>query len=111
MRTLEEYRGETFLMEPPQGKERAGHIPGAVHIEHTLTPNEYGTFKSVDELRSLYGNQGIAADKSIFPYCAIGARSAYTCFVLKYLLGHPNVRNDDGSWNEWSRYPGAPPIA
>ncbi|WP_323374523.1 rhodanese-like domain-containing protein [Nostoc commune] len=23
-------------------------------------------------------------------------------FLLKYLLGYPNVRNYDGSWNEWS---------
>ncbi|MEO0934399.1 MAG: rhodanese-like domain-containing protein, partial [Cyanobacteria bacterium J06641_2] len=29
--------------------------------------------------------------------------SAHTWFVLKYLLGYPNVFNYDGSWNEWSR--------
>ncbi|WP_404791246.1 rhodanese-like domain-containing protein [Altericista sp. CCNU0014] len=33
---------------------------------------------------------------------------AYAWFVLKYLLGYPNVRNYDGSWNEWSRLPHAP---
>ncbi|MDY7022912.1 MAG: sulfurtransferase, partial [Cyanobacteriota bacterium] len=26
-------------------------------------------------------------------------------FVLKYLLGYQNVRNYDGSWNEWSQLP------
>ena len=30
----------------------------------------------------------------------IGKRSSQTRFVLKYLLGYPNVRNDDGSWTE-----------
>ncbi|MEM9503207.1 MAG: sulfurtransferase, partial [Cyanobacteria bacterium P01_E01_bin.43] len=27
---------------------------------------------------------------------------------LTYLLGYPQVRNYDGSWNEWSRLPHAP---
>ena len=108
VRTPEEYRGEVFFMKPPEGKERGGHIPGAVHIEHTQTLNEDGTFKSAQELHSLYGSHGITADKQVFPYCAIGGRSGYTWFVLKYLLGYPNVRNYDGSWNEWSRLPDAP---
>ncbi len=33
--------------------------------------------------------------------CRIGERSSHTWFVLKYLLGYPNVRNYDGSWTEW----------
>ncbi|MEM9450010.1 MAG: sulfurtransferase [Cyanobacteria bacterium P01_E01_bin.6] len=108
VRTLEEYRGEIFMMKPPEGAERGGHIPGAVHLAHTLTLNEDGTFKSAEELGTLYRSQGITPDKTIFPYCAIGARSACIWFVLKYLLGYPTVRNYDGSWNEWSRLPTAP---
>ncbi|MGH2415544.1 MAG: sulfurtransferase, partial [Microcystaceae cyanobacterium] len=107
VRTPQEYRGEVFMMKPPEGSERGGHIPGAVHLEHTLTLNEDGTFKSVEELQALYSSRGITDDKEVFPYCAIGGRSAYTWFVLKYLLGYPNVRNYDGSWNEWSRLPHA----
>ncbi|WP_228054957.1 sulfurtransferase [Gloeocapsopsis crepidinum] len=100
VRTSPEYRGEIFMMQPPEGTERGGHIPGAVHLEHTLMLNEDGTFKSVEELHALYTSQGITPDKEVFPYCAIGGRSAYTWFVLKYLLGYPHVRNYDGSWNE-----------
>lgn len=103
VRTPQEYTGEWFFDQPPQGTQRAGHIPGAVHIDHLLTLNQDGTFKSIDELQALYSSKGITADKEIFPYCAIGGRSGYTWFVLKYLLGYPNVRNYDGSWNEWSR--------
>ena len=105
VRTLQEYRGEEFLMKPPVGKERAGHIPGSVHVEHILTLNEDGTFKSFDELKALYSSKGITPDKEVFPYCAVGGRSGYIWFVLKYLLGYPKVRNYDGSWNEWSRLP------
>lgn len=108
VRTLPEYQGEYFLMKPPEETERAGHIPGAVHMEHTLTLNEDETFKSMSELQELLTSRGITPDKEIFAYCAIGGRSAYTWFVLKHLLGYPNVRNYDGSWNEWSRLPDAP---
>mgnify|MGYP000143717646 FL=1 len=104
-RTPQEYRGEIFMMKPPEGTERAGHIPGAINIEHILALNEDGTFKSVAALNALYKARGITADKEVFTYCAIGARSACTWFVLKYLLGYPHVRNYDGSWNEWSRLP------
>jgi thiosulfate/3-mercaptopyruvate sulfurtransferase len=108
VRTLPEYRGDVFMMKPPEGSERGGHIPGAVNIENILTLNEDGTFKSAEELTTLFSSHGITADKEIFPYCAVGARSAGIWFVLKYLLGYPNVRNYDGSWNEWSRLPNIP---
>ncbi|MBD2446492.1 sulfurtransferase [Nostoc sp. FACHB-152] len=103
VRTLQEYSGEWFFDQPPKAGERTGHIPGAVHLEHTLTFNEDGTFKSFNELKNLYTSKGVTAEKEVFPYCTIGGRSGYVWFVLKYLLGYPNVRNYDGSWNEWSR--------
>ncbi len=102
VRTLAEYRGDVYLIKPPEKTERAGHIPGAVHLEHILTLNDDGTFKSFNELQALFRSKGITPDKEIFPYCAVGGRSAYIWFVLKYLLGYPHVRNYDGSWNEWS---------
>ncbi len=108
VRTLQEYGGDCFFDQPPTDGQRAGHIPGAVHLEHLETLNSDQTFKSFDELQALYSRKGITAEKQIFPYCAIGGRSGYVWFVLKYLLGYPNVRNYDGSWNEWSRLPDAP---
>lgn len=104
VRTVQEYAGEVFMMKPPEGKERAGHLPGAVHIEHLLTLNEDGTFKSREALQGLFSSRDVTADKDVFPYCAIGGRSACVWFVLKYLLGYSKVRNYDGSWNEWSRF-------
>lgn len=103
VRTPQEYSGEWFFDQPAKENERTGHIPGAINVEHLLTFNEDGTFKSFTELKNLYTSQGITPDKEVFPYCAIGGRSGYTWFVLKYLLGYPHVRNYDGSWNEWSR--------
>lgn len=108
VRTLPEYQGRIFLMKPPKSTERAGHIPGAIHLEHTLMLNDDGTFKSVEELQVLFHERGITADRDVFPYCAIGGRSACVWFVLTYLLGYPSVRNYDGSWNEWGRLPHTP---
>jgi thiosulfate/3-mercaptopyruvate sulfurtransferase len=105
VRTLAEYQGDMYLMKPPEATERAGHIPSAIHLEHILTLNDDGTFKSFDELQSLFSSKGINPDREVFPYCAVGGRSAYIWFVLKYLLGYPHVRNYDGSWNEWSNLP------
>lgn len=105
VRTAQEYQGEWFFDKPPEATETAGHIPSAVHIEHLQTFQEDGTFKSIDELQALYERHGITANQNIITYCAIGGRSGCIWFVLKYLLGYQNVRNYDGSWNEWSQLP------
>jgi thiosulfate/3-mercaptopyruvate sulfurtransferase len=86
---------------PQEGAQRGGHIPGAKNIPWATAVREDGTFKSADELRDIYGGKGISPDKDVVAYCRIGERSSHTWFVLKYLLGYPNVRNYDGSWTEW----------
>jgi thiosulfate/3-mercaptopyruvate sulfurtransferase len=108
VRTPQEYRGEIYLQAPPQGDEIAGHIPGAVNIYYELAHNEDGTFKSASELQKIYSDLDFSGSRLIIPYCAVGGRSAHTWFILKYLLGYPEVKNYDGSWNEWSRLAGAP---
>jgi thiosulfate/3-mercaptopyruvate sulfurtransferase len=101
VRTPQEYSGEWFTMEPPSGTERAGHIPGAVHLYYEEAHQEDETFKPVEELKALYDSKGITGDKAVITYCAVGMRAAHTWFVLRYLLGHQNVRNYDASWSEW----------
>jgi thiosulfate/3-mercaptopyruvate sulfurtransferase len=103
VRTPQEYSGELFMMHPPKENERGGHIPGAINFYYELAHHEDGTFKSAGELKAIYGSHGVTPDKLIIPYCAVGGRSAHTWFILKYLLGYSNVKNYDGSWNEWSR--------
>src|SRR5438876_9222723 len=38
----------------------------------------------------------LAPSTTLFPYTTL-----FRSFVLKYLLGYPDVRNYDGSWTEW----------
>ena len=108
VRTPEEYRGELFLLEPPQGTERGGHVPGATYLYYEDALNEDATFKSADDLAALYESQGVTADKETITYCAVGIRSAHTWFVLTQLLGYPQVRSFDASWNLWGRLPDTP---
>ena len=70
--------------------------------------NEDGTFKSYDDLKALYGDEGVDGSKPTIAYCRIGERSSHTWFVLRYLLGFDHVRNYDGSWTEWGNLVGAP---
>ena len=76
----------------------------------STAPNneEDGTFKGADELQALYQSAGITGDRPIITYCRIGERSSHSWFVLKYLLGHENTRNYDGSWTEWGNLVAAP---
>ena len=88
---------------------RGGHIAGAVSIPWGTAVNpENGTFKSADELISLYQGKGITPDKDIIAYCRIGERSAHTWFVLHQILGQNNVKNYDGSWTEYGSLVGVP---
>jgi thiosulfate/3-mercaptopyruvate sulfurtransferase len=113
VRSPQEYTGELLhaVGYPQEGAQRAGHIKGAQNIPWGSAVNEDGTFKSADELRALYGSKGITADKPVIAYCRIGERSSHTWFVLRELLGYPDVRNYDGSWTEWGSLVGAPNAA
>ncbi len=111
VRSPKEYSGELTHMPnyPQEGATRGGHIPGAVSIPWAQAVNEAdATFKTAEELKSLYEGKNIKSDSEIIAYCRIGERSSLTWFVLKYLLGYPTVKNYDGSWTEWGNLVDAP---
>jgi thiosulfate/3-mercaptopyruvate sulfurtransferase len=109
VRSPAEFTGEVIA--PPgmtETAQRGGHIPGAKSVPWAKAVAEDGTFKSTEELRALYAGAGVTADKPTVAYCRIGERSSHTWFVLKYLLGYPDVRNYDGSWTEYGSMVGVP---
>jgi len=109
VRSPAEFSGEVIA--PPgmtETAQRGGHIPGAASIPWSKAVAEDGTFKTADELKALYEGAGVTADKPTIAYCRIGERSSHSWFVLKYLLGYPDVRNYDGSWTEWGSMVGVP---
>lgn len=111
VRSPKEYSGELLHMPnyPQEGATRGGHIPGAASIPWAQAVNEAdSTFKTAEELKTLYEGKNIKPDGEIIAYCRIGERSSLTWFVLKYLLGYPTVKNYDGSWTEWGNLVDAP---
>ncbi len=86
---------------PTEHAQRGGHIPGAKNIPWAQAVQDDGTFKPREALDELYGSKGLSPKQSVITYCRIGERSSHSWFVLKYLLGYPDVRNYDGSWTEW----------
>ena len=110
VRSPDEYIGRIIApLGMSETAQRGGHIPGARNVPWSQAVNEDGTFRSVEELKTLYDGKGISPDlKVVVTYCRIGERSSHSWFVLKYLLGYPDVRNYDGSWTEWGNLINAP---
>lgn len=111
VRSPQEFTGERLHMPdfPNEGALRGGHIKNARSVPWARAVCEDGTFKSADDLKAIYeGEAGLDRSDDVVVYCRIGERSSHTWFVLKHLLGYPNVRNYDGSWTEWGNSVGAP---
>jgi thiosulfate/3-mercaptopyruvate sulfurtransferase len=112
VRSPDEYAGR--LLAPPhlpqESAQRGGHVPTAANVPWSKAANEDGTFKSQDELKSLYSSAGVDFGTDTIAYCRIGERSAHTWFVLHELLEQPNVKNYDGSWTEYGSLVGVPVV-
>jgi len=93
-RSRGEYRGRDAT------SSRAGHIPGAVHLEWKEVLDEGNHFLSPDRLRRQFGKLGVEPGATIVPYCQSGARSSVMTFALS-LAGYPTVRHYYGGWLDW----------
>jgi thiosulfate/3-mercaptopyruvate sulfurtransferase len=53
-----------------RGNRRAGHVPGAVHLEwlNFVTDDDYRTIKPASELRVLLEERGVTPDKQVITY-------------------------------------------
>lgn len=110
VRSPDEFSGKLLAPAhlPQEQSQRAGHIPTAKNVPWSKAANDDGTFKSDDELKTLYSEAGVDWGKDTIAYCRIGERSAHTWFVLHELLGGKNVKNYDGSWTEYGSLVGVP---
>ena len=94
----DEYIGENNS----DNNKRVGHIPGALDLGYQVTNyNDDGTLKPADALKAAYEAKGVTKDKEVITYCQGGIKAANAFFVLKHVLGYPNVKNYVGSWGEW----------
>lgn len=85
----------------------AGRIPGAKNRPWKKDVAD-GSFRPAAEIRAELEAAGISWEKPVVVYCNSGHQASEGFYMLKYKLGHPDVRLYDGSWLEWSMTPGAP---
>lgn len=97
-----EYEGQVKY-----GESRAGHIPGAHHLEWRALFDGNGDLRSDDELRRLLADFGATKESPIVAYCTGGVRSGFVYAALRH-LGFAKVQNYDGSMWDWTRDPDLP---
>jgi len=112
VRSPEEYAGERVmeLGKFDHGAERAGRIPGAVHLYYKNLLNSDDSYKSPDDLARIFARVGVTRDGAdeVVVYCRLSHRATLTWVALTRLLGRKNVRIYDGSWTEWGSIVGFP---
>ena len=110
VRSPDEFSGKILAPAhlPQEMAQKGGHVPTAKNIPWSKAANEDGTFKTDEQLAALYDEQGYDDNKATIAYCRIGERSSHTWFVLRELLGKPDVKNYDGSWVEYGSLVGVP---
>ena len=86
---------------------RAGHIPGAAHLDWAEVLRDKAgdhRLRSPDALRALFADHGVGDETPVVTYCQSGTRSAAVYFALHQLGFRPDeMLNYDGSWAEYSR--------
>ncbi len=110
VRSPDEFSGKLLAPAhlPQEQSQVPGHIPGALNVPWAKVANEDGTFKTEEEIKELYSDEGLDEAKSTIAYCRIGERSSIAWFALHELLGYDAVKNYDGSWTEYGSLVGVP---
>jgi thiosulfate/3-mercaptopyruvate sulfurtransferase len=86
---------------------RGGHIPGAINVPRELFFAPEGGFLPLEEIRRRVHEHGLRFDRRTVAYCNGGVAATVVLFNL-VRLGHTNIANYDGSWNEWGSRPELP---
>jgi thiosulfate/3-mercaptopyruvate sulfurtransferase len=92
------YRGEMAMYERP------GHIPGAVNVPVFSALNETGSYRSLDELASIFEGD---RDGRAITYCGGGIAASSNAFVMTR-LGFTDVALYAASLQEWTADPDLP---
>jgi len=84
----------------PRPESRSGRIPGSFNVPFNNLINVDGTYKSHDELKSIFEENKIDLSKPIITSCGSGITACVLIFALE-LIGKNNTALYDGSWTEW----------
>ena len=86
----------------PSRRYRAGHLAGAqsFYWQEALVSEKEPLLKSPQQLRHLFTEAGLTANKKAVSYCEVGLQASFTYFLARYL--GLDAAMYDGSYNEWS---------
>lgn len=92
----------------PRAGMKSGSIPGSLNVcFRDLLNAEDGTFKSPEDVRSVFETAGVDLAKPIITSCGSGITASVLSLGL-YLIGHRDNALYDGSWSEWGSHPDTP---
>jgi len=94
VRSQEEYLGLR------SGSARAGHVPGARHLDWMMLKDPERATRLVDNLPALLAEHGIDPARSVITHCQTHHRSGLS-YMVGRLFGFSNIRAYHGSWSEW----------
>jgi thiosulfate/3-mercaptopyruvate sulfurtransferase len=99
------YLGKTKLDFVP----KAGHVAGAVNLPTLQAFNQEGTYKERAALEAIVtAVVGKDTSREIITVCDSGKVASVWAFVLSEVMGFKNVKDYDGSMEDWSKDPAAP---
>lgn len=102
VRSAEEYQGLR------RASARAGHVPGAIHLDWMDLKNPHDHLRLVENLPALLEAHGIdGANKTVITHCQTHHRSGLS-YLVGRLLQFKHIRAYHGSWSEWGNDPNAP---
>ncbi len=104
MRVLD-VRPPEFFTGEKSTEARPGHIPGSVNrpFQEDLVRTDDGHYwRPPAELEAAYAALGVDGKAPWTVSCRTGHQASETWFVLRYLLGHEQVRWYNGSWTDWA---------
>ena len=84
----------------PRAGMRSGHIPGSENIPYTNLLHADGTFRSIAELKDIFGRAGVDGSLPVVTSCGSGVTACILTLGLR-LAGLPEGAVYDGSWSEW----------
>lgn len=94
VRSREEYLGLR------SGSARAGHIPGAKHLDWLMLKDPDRATRLAQDLPALLAEHGVDPNRRVITHCQSHHRSGLS-YMVGRLLGFTNIRAYHGSWGEW----------
>ncbi len=94
VRSREEYLGLR------SGSARAGHIPGAKHLDWLQLKDPDRATRLVQGLPRLLAEHGVDPARPTITHCQTHHRSGLS-YMVGRLLGFTDIRAYHGSWSEW----------